>query len=65
METKTCYRCGQFGHFSKDCVGKGTAQEPLVPAGHTKFRYSQLHEPLVRIAFAQVSRSNHKEPCIV
>jgi hypothetical protein len=35
------------------------------PIGCTKFRYSQLHEPLVCIAFAQVPRSNHKEPCIV
>jgi hypothetical protein len=22
----------QFGHFSKDCVGKGVAQKPLAPA---------------------------------
>jgi hypothetical protein len=36
-----------------------------LPLGRTKFRYSQLHEPLVRIAFMQVPRSNHKEPCIV
>jgi hypothetical protein len=34
-------------------------------SGRTKFRYSQLHEPLVRIAFTQVPRSNHKESCIV
>jgi hypothetical protein len=32
MTTGICYRCGQFGHFSKDCVGKGAAQKPLVPA---------------------------------
>jgi hypothetical protein len=32
MATETCYRCGQFGHFSKDCVGKGVAQKPLAPA---------------------------------
>jgi hypothetical protein len=32
MATGTCYRCGQFGHFSKDCVGKGVAQKPLAPA---------------------------------
>jgi hypothetical protein len=23
---------GQFGHFDKDCVGKGGAQKPLAPA---------------------------------
>jgi hypothetical protein len=32
MATGTCYRCSQFGHFSKDCVGKGVAQKPLAPA---------------------------------
>jgi hypothetical protein len=32
MATGTCYRCGQFGHFSKDCVSKGVAQKPLAPA---------------------------------
>ena len=32
MATGTCYHCGQFGHFSKDCVGKGAAQKPLAPA---------------------------------
>ena len=31
MATRTCYRCGQFSHFSKDCVGKGAAQKPLAP----------------------------------
>jgi hypothetical protein len=25
MAIGTCYRCGQFGHFSKDCVSKGAA----------------------------------------
>jgi hypothetical protein len=25
MATGTCYRCTQFSHFSKDCVGKGVA----------------------------------------
>jgi hypothetical protein len=32
MTTRTCYRCGQFSHFSKDCVGKGVTQKPLAPA---------------------------------
>ena len=32
MATRTCYRCGQLGHFSKDNVGKGGAYKPLVPA---------------------------------
>jgi hypothetical protein len=32
MATRTCYRCGQFGHFSKDYVSKGAAQKPLAPA---------------------------------
>jgi hypothetical protein len=32
MATRTCYRYGQFGHFSKDYVGKGVTQKPLVPA---------------------------------
>jgi hypothetical protein len=31
MATETCYQCGQFGHFSKDCMGKGVAQKPLAP----------------------------------
>jgi hypothetical protein len=31
MATGTCYRCGQFGHFSKDCMSKGVTQKPLVP----------------------------------
>ena len=32
MATRTYYHCSQFGHFNKDCVGKRTAQKPLVPA---------------------------------
>jgi hypothetical protein len=32
MATETCYRCSQFGHFNKDCVGNGVAYKPLVPA---------------------------------
>jgi hypothetical protein len=32
MAIETCYWCGQFGHFSKDCVGKGVAQKPLALA---------------------------------
>jgi hypothetical protein len=32
MATETCYHCGQFGQFNKDCVSKGVAQKPLVPA---------------------------------
>jgi hypothetical protein len=31
MATRTYYWCGQFGHFSKDCVGKGVALKPLAP----------------------------------
>ena len=31
MATRTCYRCSQFGHFNKDCMGKGAAQKPLAP----------------------------------
>jgi hypothetical protein len=32
MATGTCYHCGQFDHFSKDCMSKGAAQKPLSPA---------------------------------
>jgi hypothetical protein len=32
MANETCYQCGQFGHFGKDCMDKGVAQRPLVPA---------------------------------
>jgi hypothetical protein len=32
MATRTCYRCGQFGHFNKDCVGEGVAHKPLASA---------------------------------
>ena len=32
MATRTCYWCGQFRHFSKDCIGKGVAHKPLVSA---------------------------------
>ena len=32
MATRTCYCCGQFGHFNKDFVGKGAAQKPIAPA---------------------------------
>jgi hypothetical protein len=32
MAIRTCYRCGQFGHFSKDCVSKRAAQKPLASA---------------------------------
>ena len=32
MAIGICYHCGQFSHFSKDCVGKGVAQKPLAPA---------------------------------
>jgi hypothetical protein len=31
MATRTCYQCGQLGHFSKDSVGKERAYKPLVP----------------------------------
>ena len=32
MVTGTCYRYGQFGPFSKDCVSKRGAQKPLAPS---------------------------------
>ena len=32
MAIETYYRCSQFGHFNKDCVGKGVSQKPLVQA---------------------------------
>jgi hypothetical protein len=32
MATGTCYQCGQLGHFSKDCIGKGVTHKPLAPA---------------------------------
>ena len=32
MATETFCWCSQFGHFSKDYVGKGVAQKPLVLA---------------------------------
>ena len=32
MATGTCYHCGQFSHFNKDCVGKGATQKPFEPA---------------------------------
>jgi hypothetical protein len=41
------------------------SKSTLNTTGRTKLWYSQLHKPLVRIAFAQVPRSNHKEPRIV
>jgi hypothetical protein len=31
MTIETCYRCGQFRHLNKDCIGKGVAKKPLVP----------------------------------
>jgi hypothetical protein len=32
MAIRTCYRCRQFGHFSKDYMSKEVAQKPMVPA---------------------------------
>ena len=32
MAIETCYWCGQFGHFNKDCMGKGFTQKPLASA---------------------------------
>ena len=32
MATGTCYCYNQFGHFSKDCMGKGAAHKPLALA---------------------------------
>jgi hypothetical protein len=46
----TCFKCGQFGHFSKECTAKGVAplqgnvQKPLVPARMYAFGSEGLAE---------------------
>ncbi|GLT53839.1 hypothetical protein SLA2020_270810 [Shorea laevis] len=46
----TCFKCGKFGHFSKECTAKGAAptqgnkQKPLVPAQMYAFRSEGLVE---------------------
>jgi hypothetical protein len=44
MATGTCYRCGQFGHFSKDYVSKGLLRSLWCQLGFTRLFWENLKE---------------------